>query len=621
MNAYLTAAGAFLPGEPVDNDSIDRHLGSLGDGSRRVAERMLAANGIKTRHYALDDRGRLTMLNEQIAANAVRAALADRGVSVEQVEMLAVATTQPDLPVPGFASMVHARLGGGPVELLSAAGVCCSSIAALSAVERAVRTGDHRLGVAAASELVSRAITANRLAAAADQNGRIPFDAQFLRWMLSDGGGAVVIEDRPRPDGLSLRIDWVHLRSHAHRYPLCMYAGVASPGAVEAGQTWQDQATATAADQAGMLQLRQDVSVLNNIVALGVEEYVSLVRAGRIDPEEIDHLLCHYSSEYFRGDIVKLMSDVGLTIPEDRWFTNLATKGNTGSASIFIMLEEALSGHRFQEGERVLLMVPESGRFTVSFVHLTCVGPDDRGDTSVRSPVRTLGIPVPPPVAETGIHRWLIEELALVWAEFERRLTSVPIVARIEAHEASLDDYRMLLRNLRQQVMEGARWITRAASSLSVEHTDIRAQFIHHAAEEQRDFLMLEQNYVAVGGELAEIQSAAKNVGSEALSAYMFQEASKADPLHLLGAMYIIEGLGARKAARWADLLIAQLDLAPDQISFLRYHGAADEEHTEEMYALLESPLITSELARAIVKTAKVVARLYALQLEELDNA
>lgn len=146
MNAYLTAAGAFLPGEPVDNDSIDRHLEALGDGSRRVAERMLAANGIKTRHYALDDRGRLTMLNEQIAASAVRAALADRGVSVKQMEMLALATTQPDLPVPGFASMVHARLGGGPVELLSAAGVCCSSIAALSAVERAVRSGDHRLG-------------------------------------------------------------------------------------------------------------------------------------------------------------------------------------------------------------------------------------------------------------------------------------------------------------------------------------------------------------------------------------------------------------------------------------------------------------------------------------------
>jgi 3-oxoacyl-[acyl-carrier-protein] synthase-3 len=622
-SAYITAAGSFLPGDPVDNQSIDLHLGSLPDGSRRVRDRMLEANGIRTRHYALDAQGQLTMLNEEIAAAAIRSALSSRGMSINQVGMMAVATTQPDLPVPGFASMVHGRLGGGPMELLSASGVCCSSVAAFTAVERAIRNGDHKLGVAAASELVSRALTASRLSVATDDRGRIPFDAQFLRWMLSDGGGAVVIEDQPRPNGLSLRIDWSYLRSHAHRYPVCMYSGVASPIEVRAGQTWQDQPTPSAADAAGMLNLRQDVSVLNNIVALGVEEYINLIRSGRIDPDQIDHLLCHYSSEYFRGDIVKLMSEAGLMIPEDRWFTNLHTKGNTGSASIFIMVEEALNGGLFQPGDRILLMVPESGRFTVSFVHLTCVEPNGREADSPASTQRPRASSLEPRAsAEEALpERWLIEELALVWAEFERKLSNVPIVSRIETHRATTDDYRQLLRNLRQQVMEGSRWITRAASSLSVDYTEVRAEFIHHAAEEQRDFRMLERDYVAAGGLLEDIQSAQKNVGSEALSAYMYQEASKPDPLHLLGAMFIIEGLGARKAARWADLLVDQLDLSEEQISFLRYHGAADEEHTTLMYELFESPLITPEIARHVVKTAKVVARLYALQLEELDNA
>jgi 3-oxoacyl-[acyl-carrier-protein] synthase-3 len=67
------------------------------------------------------------------------------------------------------------------------------------------------------------------------------------------------------------------------------------------------------------------------------------------------------------------MSEAGLMILEERWFTNLRTRGNTGVASIF-MLEEAWSTGRFRPGDRVLLMVPESGRFSVSFVHLTCVG-------------------------------------------------------------------------------------------------------------------------------------------------------------------------------------------------------------------------------------------------------
>ena len=604
MAVYITAAGAYLPGAPVGNDEIDSRLGSLGDGSERIRRRMLEANGIRSRHYALGEGGRLTMLNEEIAANAVMAALDSRGIPIEEVGMLAVATSQADLPVPGFASMVHGRLGGRPVELLSVGGVCCSGTAALRAVELAIRQGEHRLGVAVASELVSRSLTAARLVSAADAAGRIPFDAQFLRWMLSDGGGAVVVENQPRPEGVSLRIDWSYQRSHAHRYPLCMYAGVASPAEVTAGHTWQDQSSPSEADSAGMLNLRQDISVLNNIVALGVEEYVGLVRSGRLDPDRIDHLLCHYSSEYFHGDIVKLMSDAGLMIPEERWFTNLHTKGNTGAASIFIMLEEALATGRFKSGDRILLMVPESGRFTVSFVHLTCVGPDDLGDEAAEAD-----------------SRWLIEELALVWAEFEHQLTRVPIVKRIEARQATIGDYLRLVRNLRQQVMEGSRWITRAASSLSVEHTEMRAEFIHHAAEEQRDFQMLERDYVAAGGEMAEILNAPKNVGSEALSAFMFQEASKPNPIHLLGAMYIIEGLGARKAARWADLLVEQLDLTEEQVTFLRYHGGADEEHTNMMFEMLRSPVVTADIARDIVKTAKVVSRLYALQLEEMDNA
>lgn len=625
--AYITSVGAFLPGEPVDNQQLEQRLGVLEGGSDRLRARMLEANGIVSRHYALDAKGATTMLNEELAANAVRAALDDRGIRMEDVGMLAVGTTQGDLPVPGFASMVHGRLGGGPKEILSAGGVCCSGIAALKAAEDAVRLGRHQVAVAAGSELVSRTLRATRLATAVRRDRRSAFGAEFLRWMLSDGAGAVVVEPRPRPEGLSLRIDWSVLESHADRFPVCMYAGVADPDSVQAGATWQDLATAAEADAAVMLNLRQDVGVLGGVVALGVERYVELVRAGRIDPDHVDHLLCHYSSEYFRGDIVKLMAEAGLMIPEDRWFTNLSTKGNTGAASIYVMLEEARATGRFSAGDRILLMVPESGRFSVSFVHLTCVGPAELEGSTVEPVGEALGEPAASPptpsneTPDTSSNEWLLEELALVWAGFEQRLSRVPVVRRIENHSATMEDYRRLLLNMRQQVMEGARWITRAASSLTVEHTDLRAEFIHHAAEEQRDFRMLETDFVAVGGDLAEIRSGEKNVGSEALSAFMFHRADQVNPLDLLGAMYIIEGLGANKADHWVELLRDQLDLSDDQVSFLRYHGGADEEHTEKMFEILRSDIVSWEVARSIVKTAKVVARLYALQLEEIDHA
>lgn len=622
-SAFITGIGAYLPGEPVDNDHLEQHLGVLSGGSDRLRTRMLEANGIVTRHYAVDESGNTTMLNEELAERAIRQAVEHRGVRVEDVGMLAVGTTQADLPVPGFASMVHGRLGGGPKEILSAGGVCCSGIAALRAAEDAVRLGRHRVAVAAGSELVSRALRASRLETTTNGDRRSAFGAEFLRWMLSDGAGAVVIEDRPRPGGLSLRIDWSMLESHAHRFPVCMYAGAVDADSIVAGGTWQDQPTVAAADAAAMLNLRQDVALLSGVVALGVERYVELVKDGRIDPDRIDHLLCHYSSEYFRGDIVKLMSEAGLMIPEDRWFTNLHSKGNTGAASIYIMLEEALRTGRFSQGDRVLLMVPESGRFSVSFVHLTCVSSEvtDPTPTPTAGTVGTSAPFVAEPASPAGSpNDWLLGELALVWAGFEQRLARVPIVSRIENHAATRDDYLRLLLNMRQQVMEGARWITRGASNLTVEYTDLRAEFIHHAAEEQRDFRMLEDNYVACGGDLDVIQAGDKNVGSEALSAFMFQRADQVNPLDLLGAMYMIEGLGANKADRWVTLLRDQLDLTDAQVTFLHYHGGADEEHTEEMFEILRSDIITWDVARSIVKTAKVVARLYSLQLEEIDH-
>lgn len=77
---------------------------------------------------------------------------------------------------------------------------------------------------------------------------------------------------------------------------------------------------------------------------------------------------------FFREEIFRLLKLGGVTIPEEKWFTNLYTKGNTGSASIYIMLEELLNAGHLSEGEQLLCIVPESGRFQTSFMLLTVVG-------------------------------------------------------------------------------------------------------------------------------------------------------------------------------------------------------------------------------------------------------
>jgi len=67
------------------------------------------------------------------------------------------------------------------------------------------------------------------------------------------------------------------------------------------------------------------------------------------------------------------MDEKGFHIPYERWFTNLTTKGNTGSASIYIMLEELFHSDKLNKGDKILCFIPESGRFSICYMLLTVV--------------------------------------------------------------------------------------------------------------------------------------------------------------------------------------------------------------------------------------------------------
>lgn len=371
--AYLTGFGRYLPGPPVENDDIASRLGGDDPVTDRIRRRVLAANGIRQRHYALDAGGEPTELNEDLAAKALAAALDDRGITASDLRMLACATTMGDVLVPGFASMVHGRLGGGPMQTLSVSGVCTSSLAALDAAAAKIRLGDHPRAAVVGSELASRSLRQSRY-----DGRREGLDSHFLRWMLSDGAGAVVLEFQPHPTRPSLRLDWVRQVSLAHRHPACMTAGMSGAEA-RPGSTWQDVSVADA-EASGMFVLRQDISMLDDLAEEGIRQFEELVDTGLVDVRHLDHVLCHYSTNAFRDLALDSIRRRVPTLSADRWFSNLETCGNTGSASIFIALEEAWRTGRFAVGDTVLLAVPESGRFSFAFAHLTVVGPTNRKD-------------------------------------------------------------------------------------------------------------------------------------------------------------------------------------------------------------------------------------------------
>ena len=376
MSVYITSTGRFLPGPAISTEQVENVLGAVHGKPSLLRVQIQKANNIQTRHYAIDEQQQTTHSNTEMATNAAEQCLDRAFIARDKVGMLAVASTQGDLPAPGMASMVQAELGLAEIEILTTHGICSSSIMALKAAWNSVRLEEHEAALVVSSELASRLLKKQRYEAATNSTfaeKRIDFNTEFLRWMLSDGAGALLLQNKPAPKGISLRIDWVRGFSHAHAFPTCMSVG--SAGRVEDQRTWQDYETYAEAEKAGALLLRQDVRLLDNILRMGVDGYLRLVEEGVSKPLEVNHFLCHYSSHHFRNKILDLLDAAGVGIPEERWWTNLYTRGNTGAASLFIMLDEFLRTDEVEikNGEKVLCFVPESGRFNTTYMQLTVV--------------------------------------------------------------------------------------------------------------------------------------------------------------------------------------------------------------------------------------------------------
>lgn len=377
---YITATGAFLPNAPVGNDAMETILGQVGPRPSRARRTILRSNGITQRHYAIDPAtGAWTHSNAALAAEAVRA-LQRPGFALADIDCLACGTSIPDQLMPGHGAMVQGELGLPATEVVSTGGVCVAGMAAFKYACNAVRSGEHRHAVASGSELASAMMQAAMFSPEVDSrvdaleaNPEIAFEKDFLRWMLSDGAGAVLLEPVPRADGLSLRVDWVDILSYAGEMEACMYAGAVKQADGHLKGWTRFSAAEREADS--VLSVKQDVKLLNEKVILyTVEKPLRDIVARRgLHAEAIDYFLPHYSSKFFRDKVLAGMQAAGLDVPQSRWFTNLESCGNTGSASIYIMIDALYRAGQLKAGERLLCYIPESGRFSTAFMHLTVV--------------------------------------------------------------------------------------------------------------------------------------------------------------------------------------------------------------------------------------------------------
>jgi 3-oxoacyl-[acyl-carrier-protein] synthase-3 len=374
---YITRLAKFLPNRPVENDQMENFLGLI-DGKPSKARRIILRNNqITTRYYAIDDQGRPTHTNARLAAEAIRQ-LFDEKVSLHDIDLLSVGTTAPDQTLPSHTSMVHGELGGKALEIVSPAGSCATGMHAMKYAYLAIKAGEKHNAVCGGSELFSNMMLARNFEKETEnlhlleQQPILAFEKDFLRWMLSDGAGAALLQDKPNAEGISLRIDWIETISFANQLETCMYAGGDKlPDSTVKG--WRDFEPEEILHKS-LFSLRQDVKLLGeNIYQMSNTFLADIVRRRKLNLDEIDYFLPHISSEFFRMRIDADSKEKGVHIPQEKWYTNLVRLGNVGAASIYFMLEELFHSGKLQKGQKVLLGVPESARFTYVYSLVTVV--------------------------------------------------------------------------------------------------------------------------------------------------------------------------------------------------------------------------------------------------------
>ncbi|NJN25614.1 MAG: beta-ketoacyl-ACP synthase III [Cyclobacteriaceae bacterium] len=374
---YITKTANFFPNSPVSNDEMEDYLGMIDGKPSKSRRIVLRNNGIVNRYYAIDKAGNVTHSNAEMSAQALRKLFDNDPEQIKSIELLSCGTSSADQLMPSHAVMVHGLLPEmDSVEVVSPAGVCCAGMHSLKYAYMAVKLGDVNNAVATGSELFAPLLRANTFEEEAQklkslqENPYIGFEKEFLRWMLSDGAGALYLSNTKNENELNLKIDWIEGVSYANKIEPCMYMGCEK---LENGSL-KSFKTMTPEELIGgsALSIKQDVKLLSqHIVSFGYDKLKDIFDKKGITIEEVDHFLPHISSNFFRSKIADILVEHGMGVPEEKWFINLYTVGNVGAASIYLMIDELYHSGKLKKGDKILLVVPESSRFSYSFGLLT----------------------------------------------------------------------------------------------------------------------------------------------------------------------------------------------------------------------------------------------------------
>lgn len=355
-SVYITGIGSFLPGDPIPFRDIENALGYITDASPKMIKRINRMRsllsemlGIEYCHYAIDLKTKkINETNVSMCEKAAKSALRQAGIDPKEIELIIYAGILYDYMCPPSSVLVQETLNIPHCAEISIHSNCTAIYKAIQIASDLIENGRYKNALLVTSQLSSSFLKADYF-----NQKKITLEQIILRWFLSDGAGALVLESRcNKNNNLNLKIIDTYLESVGLGIEpsMKMVAGAVNSNILKLYER-------------GEHHLFQNISVVSKLAPkLFKKGFASMVLKTGLNVKDIKCFFANIPTRHMM-DILQYELPRDFNCPEIKFYTKIATSGYPGAPAIIISLDNYLLENKLSPGDRLVSFVTESSKW------------------------------------------------------------------------------------------------------------------------------------------------------------------------------------------------------------------------------------------------------------------